>query len=348
LDEDHHCTMVRAVRVPKARAEEVRHLLNRKGLVIKELRIEESEGGVLIPVHDAVTDKMAVEMGLDIVPMRGRARSCFRDHLREIKAIVEIPEHLRSSLPRKWELLGDVLIIRLPEMLVPYKGEVAQAYATELGAKAVLRERGHISGQVRHPEMELLLGTDTETVHREGSVLYKLDPMKVMFSSGNVDEKQRMARLDCRGETVVDMFAGIGYFTMPLAVRAKAAHMIACEINPEAFHYLRENIHLNQVGDVVIPVLGDNRDLPGVAIADRVVMGYIGTEPFLPTALRLIRPGGVIHYHDVARVDEIPGKMLRAIERACAGRRHEVLLVREAKTYGPCKSHMVVDFRVME
>ena len=51
-------------------------------------------------------------------------------------------------------------------------------------------------------------------------MLYKLDPLKVMFSSGNVDEKQRMAHLDCRGETVVDMFAGIGYFTMPLAVRA--------------------------------------------------------------------------------------------------------------------------------
>jgi tRNA wybutosine-synthesizing protein 2 len=77
-------------------------------------------------------------------------------------------------------------------------------------------------------------------------------------------------------------------------------------------------------------------------------MGYFDTEPFLLTALRLIRPGGVIRYHDVARLDENPGKLIRAIGRACAGRRYEVLLVREAKTFGPCKSHMVVDFRVLE
>eukprot|EP00976_Prorocentrum_cordatum_P018210 368390-Prorocentrum_minimum.AAC.1 len=31
-----------------------------------------------------------------------------------------------------------------------------------------------------------------------------------MFSSGNVTEKARMARLDCEGQTVVDLYAGIG------------------------------------------------------------------------------------------------------------------------------------------
>ncbi len=346
MDPDH--AKVRAVKVRKDRAEEVRYQLNRRGLVVKEVRIEVTQGMVLIPVRDALTDDMALGLGLEVVQMTGRGRSCFRDHWREIARSVAVPDRLKMSLPRKWELLGDVLILRLPHDLLPYRTELAQAYAEELEAKAVLNEVGHIQGQTRRPRMELIYGSDTETVHREGGVLYKLDPLKVMFSSGNVDEKQRMAHLHCRGETVVDMFAGIGYFTMPLAVRARATKVIACEINPEAYHYLKENIALNRVDGVVEPVLGDNRDLEGEGFADRVVMGYFDTEPYLPTALRIVKPGGVVHYHDLARVDETPGKLIHAIDKACVGRRYEVLLVREAKSYGPCKSHMVVDFRVLE
>lgn len=339
---------VRAVKVRKDRAEEVRYQLNRKGLVVKEVRIEVAKGMVLIPVRDALTDDMASGLGLEVVQITGRGRSCFRDHWREIALSVALPDQLKSSLPRKWELLGDVLILRLPQELLPYRTELAQAYARELDAKAVLNEVGHVRGQTRRPQMDLLYGSDTETVHREGGVLYKLDPLKVMFSSGNVDEKQRMARLDCRGETVVDMFAGIGYFTLPLAVRARAKKVIACEINPDAFHYLKENIALNKVEGVVEPVLGDNRALEGEGFADRVVMGYFDTEPYLPTALRIVKAGGMVHYHDLARLDETPGKLIQAIDRACNGRKYEVVLVHEAKSYGPCKSHMVADFRLLE
>ena len=66
---------VRAVRVPKQRAEEVRHLLNKRGLVIKDVRIEESHGMVLIPVHETLTEIMALDIVLDVVYMRGRGRS---------------------------------------------------------------------------------------------------------------------------------------------------------------------------------------------------------------------------------------------------------------------------------
>ena len=35
-----------------------------------------------------------------------------------------------------------------------------------------------------------------------------------MFSSGNITEKMRVAKFDCTGQTVVDLYAGIGYYTL--------------------------------------------------------------------------------------------------------------------------------------
>ena len=220
-------------------------------------------------------------------------------------------------MPRKWELLGDVLVIRLPLELMPFKADIAETYAEVLHARTVCLETGGISGLHRTPQVEVIFGDGTETVHKENGILYKLDVTKVMFSSGNMDEKKRMATLDCRGETIVDMFAGIGYFSLPLAVHAMAERVVACEINPVAFGYLVENIGLNDVVDVVQPFLGDNRDLPGKHWADRVLMGYVGiTEQFLPKAFELVKSGGVIHYHEVCPIDEFPERPLRRIAEA--------------------------------
>jgi tRNA wybutosine-synthesizing protein 2 len=337
---------VRCVKVRKEEAEMVRYRLNRKGLVRKDRRIKECDGFVMIPVTESFHASDAPELELTDVDLLGR--TTFRDPWKAVQENVDLPEDLRSLVPRKWERLGDVLIVRFPGELDHYEVELARAYAKELKVKAVLREMGVITGVTRRPNLRVLFGSDTETVHPEGNILYKLDPTQVMFASGNFDEKKRMSSLDCRGETVVDMFAGIGYFALPVAKNARARKVIACEINPIAYHYLVENIALNRVQDVIEPVLGDNQDLPGEKIADRILMGYIGTESFLPKALRLIRPGGIIHYHDVAGIEDCPGKLLRAIGRACEGRRFDVIYAHEVKSYGPCTSHMVVDFRVLD
>ncbi|MDD4137480.1 MAG: SAM-dependent methyltransferase, partial [Methanoregula sp.] len=89
------------------------------------------------------------------------------------------------------------------------------------------------------PRTELLWGTAGEVRHRESGYTYILDPQNVMFSMGNRNEKTRIARLIRAGsgnERVADMFAGIGYFTIPMAGAGARVH--AMEINPVAFGYL--------------------------------------------------------------------------------------------------------------
>lgn len=336
-------------KVPSDRAEAVRKVLFRKGLGRKDRRILREGGFIFIPLRAEPPAELIVELGLELVEGETLEKSCYRPPHEAIVERADVPAHLKGLIPHHWEMLGDVLVLRLPEELVPYRESLAATYAYVLGARTVLRERAHIEGVYRIPDMEVLWGDGTETVHLENGILYKLDAARLMFSSGNIDEKLRMAALDCRGENVVDMFAGIGYFTLPLALHARAARVISCEINPLAFHYLCENVRLNGLENVVEPVLGDNRDLPGEGIADRVIMGYVRTTAqHLRTAFRLVRKGGTIHYQDTFPLEVFPQKALDNLASAADGRAYEVRLMKEVKSYSPGVSHMVLDVAVLD
>ncbi|HSV42888.1 MAG TPA: class I SAM-dependent methyltransferase family protein [Methanomassiliicoccales archaeon] len=340
---------MRCVKVLREEAEAARYRLNAARMVRKDHRILESGESVLIPIVDGVSDETLNAMGYEIGEAENPWRQTFRDPIGNIRGSLHFTEELKSLLPHKWEHLGDVVIVRLPDELTPFRQEIGEAYATELNAKAVLQEVGVIEGVTRRPKVINIFGTDSETLHREGDILYRMDPAKVMFSSGNFEEKRRMGALNCKGETIVDMFAGIGYFTLPLARRTGAERIIACEINPESYHYLVENVRLNMVEDIVEPVLGDNRDLPGECFADRILMGYVGsTRDFLSKALKLIKPGGKIHYHDTVGIEGLPSALLSDIRNACGDRKHRIDKVKVVKSYGPCTLHTVVDITIMD
>lgn len=342
---DVHLSSMRYVRVPRALGERARRELASKGAVIREARIMEEGEDVLIPVTDEVDEALAIRLDGYLVQGLAIPRPIHRppyDHIQELWGGRPGSEHL----PRKWELLGDVLVVRIPAELEAQRFFLGSIYAQALGAKTVCQELGPIAGVYRTPQVQVIFGGGTETMHKENGIIYRLDVAKVMFSSGNMAEKKRMSALDCAGETVVDLFAGIGYFTLPLAVHAKASVVIACEINPIAHSYLVQNIALNHVEKVVRPFLGDNRDLPGEGIADRVLMGYVGdVAQFLSKAFALVKPGGVVHYHETCPIDEFPERPMARIEQASGGRKVEFLRKAEVKSYAPAISHYVIDFR---
>lgn len=229
---------------------------------------------------------------------------------------------------------------------MPYGRLIGETYARILGAKTVCADVRGVSGEFRRPSMEILYGTDTESVRLENGIRYFFDVTKVMYASGNTDERMRMRRLDCTGETVVDMFAGIGYFTLPLAKYSGARRVFACEKNPDSYGFLVRNVRDNGVSDVVVPILADNRDLLGTRFADRILMGYVQTtSDFLDAALRMIKPGGVIHYHDTFYVSEYRQRIQEIFSEHC-GDGYEILGIREVKSFAPAVSHYVADVRI--
>lgn len=336
-------------RVARERAEELRRRLARAGLVDKAKGIIEDGRSVVIPLLARPGEGLLGAYGAELVDADFPARKPRLAPIDEIRAAARVPMELKLLIPEKWELFGDVGVVRLDQRLEPYAREVAEAFASVLGLKSVLQDVGGIRGELREPVVRVLLGSETVTKHLENGIVYKFDVAKLMFSSGNLDERIRMASVPCDGETVVDMFAGIGYFSLPLAVYQSPKKVIACEINPVAYSYLVENISLNGVQGVVEPVLGDNRDLPGKSFADRVIMGYVKTtHEYLPTAMRLVRDGGVIHYHETCPNELLPERPLSRLEDAAGGGKVEVLRIKQVKSYAPGVSHVVVDARVFK
>ena len=282
-----------------------------------------------------------------------------------------------ERVPASWAVVGDVILVGIPEEC-PDETAVAEALL-ELhgGADLVLADEG-VVGRHREPRTRRLAGEgDPETIHVEAGTRYALDPTKVMFSPGNKAERIRMGEVVEPGERVFDMFAGIGYFTLPMA-RA-GAHVTAAEINPTAFRYLLENAALNDVTDRIEAYRADCRDVADGVAADRVVMGYydpasVGTddagptadaesadsgavlEPgppdtdfdpaaFLAHAVAATDPGGTIHYHDVGADPEPWSEPIARVRRVAEERDRSLEIVdrRRVKSIAPGLVHVVLD-----
>ena len=265
----------------------------------------------------------------------------------------KIPSNLISYLPKKWEKNGDVLIIVLPVLLKDYKKIIGEVYADVSNCKSVLNDFGGISGELRKPNVELIYGDEnTETIHKENGVSFKLDPKKVMFSSGNIDERKRMSIISNPIETVVDLFAGIGYFSIPMAVYSKPKKIISCEINPVAFDFLKKNISENKVDAIIEPILGDSNHVAPQGIADRIIMGYFHeTASFLETAIKSLKnQKGIIHYHDTFPEKVIPFQPLKLFQETCRtfNRIVNIESFHKIKSYAPGISHYVFDIEIKE
>ncbi|MFO8109712.1 MAG: class I SAM-dependent methyltransferase family protein [Thermoplasmata archaeon] len=319
------------VKVKKERAEETMKRVKEQGSLDPTRVPKESGEFLLIPVEEGG------EPVLEELEKRVPRKSPFQ----KITERLDIPEDM---LPTRWEMVGNVLLFKLSRKLLDKKESIAEVYAEILGADTVLLQ-GPIEGVTRRPEVEVVYGDDTETVHVENGIKYMLDAAEIMFSSGNIDERRRMASVVKDKEVVVDMFAGIGYFTLPMAVHGMPKEIHALEINPIAYEYLCKNIYLNGVEDVVSAHLGDNREFFLEKSADRVIMGYLHeTWKFLPKAIELLDEEGMIHYHCNVKGEKPEKKIKRLLSKETSN--FELLKTKRIKSYAPHVYHMVADVQI--
>ena len=240
----------------------------------------------------------------------------------------------------KYKKIGDILILDNG-----YTGNDFEELSQRHNVKTVMKI-DHIQGSKREPVCKVLYGSETETINKENGCLFKLDLTKVMWSKGNNNERLRIAKLVEDGETVIDMFAGIGYFSIPIGVHADAREVIAIEINPNSYHYLCENIRLNKL-DNITPILGDCMDVTPGYKADRIIMGYVKTtHHYLKAAIGSLNEGGILHYHETVPEKLMDTRPLERIISEADGREVELLKLNKIKKYSPGVWHVVADARI--
>ncbi|MCX6814845.1 MAG: class I SAM-dependent methyltransferase family protein [Candidatus Aenigmarchaeota archaeon] len=264
----------------------------------------------------------------------------------------KIPESKLAFLRTGFDIIGDVAVIEIPEELESKKLIIAKALAkVQPHIKTVCRKLGEREGTFRLRELEILVGKDTRTEHRECGCAYRLDLARVYFSPREATERQRIALQVRPKETVMVMFAGVGPYAIMIAKKQKPARVYAIEINPDAFKYMKENIRINKVSDKVEPVLGDVKKVARnfYGKCDRVVMplpkeGY----KFLPYAFRCLKTkGGIIHFYHYAHEDDLYSEAEGLVKKAAkkAGRSIKILARRKVLPYGPRVFKVCLDIK---
>jgi len=255
-----------------------------------------------------------------------------------------------SVLPSSYQKIGQILIINLKDELRKHEKQIGQFLLKTIpDTKTLCSRTGFIKSKERMPQMKVIAGNEqTETVHKEHGISYKLDVNKIMFAKGNLNERNRITKLVKENETIVDMFAGIGYFSLGIAKYSNPNKVYSIEINPAAYHYLWENIKLNRVQDKVLPMLGDCIvEVPKLGrVADRVIMGLLpDCKVYLTDALKVVKPNGTIHYHGTAKDWK---ELFNDIETAAEIEGFKVELIRKirVKSYAPKIYHWVLDCRI--
>ena len=267
-----------------------------------------------------------------------------------------IPPELLDLAPRAFDIVGDIAIVELRPELWPYRRQVGSAImALHKRVRLVLAKGGPVSGAFRLRPLTPIAGSGpTETAHREHGCVFWLDVARTYFSPRLSYEHARVASQAREGELVIDMFAGVGPFSILMARRARAIMVYAIDINPVAIHYLARNVRANKVMGSVVPVLSDaravvRRGLSG--LADRVVMNLPekATE-FLESACEALRPeGGILHFYTFAGAPEPEREAVDVLKTGIrrAGRKiKRILLTRKVRAVAPFKWQVVVDAEV--
>lgn len=272
-----------------------------------------------------------------------------------MKLKYKIKEKIGRYINFSSQIIGDILLLKFQNNISEREKKKISIIIKEMMPRIkTICEIKSIEGEYRKPKINKIYGKGTETIHKEHGIFYKIDVSKTMFSKGNLYERQRIISKVKTYETIVDMFAGIGYFSLGIAKFSKPKKIYGIEKNPTAFRLLKENISLNNVENIIIPILGDCKDISKKRkyqnIADRVIMGFIkNTESFLPFAFSFLKGEGIIHYHNIHKKEELWEKPIKAISRCAKESGYEVeriLEKRKVKSYAPKIFHIVMDVKV--
>lgn len=241
----------------------------------------------------------------------------------EVSVIREQDEE-NYDLP-SFEIIGDIAIIS--ELVDLSRDEAVEGILeSNPNVETVLLKTDPLDGEFRIGSYEKLHGDETETVHREFGCRLKVDPTKVYFSERFSTERKRVVDQVEDGERVLVMFAGVGPFAVMAAKHANPSKVVAVEKNPAAVDYMRENIELNSVGDVVEACEGDVEDVvPSLeGKFDRIVMPLPeSAESFLDLAYEKLADEGVVHLYsfESSESPEFSDKRFEVLDTTTCGER---------------------------
>ena len=270
---------------------------------------------------------------------------------------------LLSELPTKWEKLGNLIL--LPEnafssekwiSMISQENQLSlwECVAEALKVERIGKQKQISDDIIRSSQAQLLLGDSSWVELLDFGVKLGFDACKVMYSSGNVTERHRIGNMDLKGETIIDCYAGIGYYTLPMLVRGGAELVHACELNQYSITALQWGAKANDVAERLIIHKGDNAlTMPKLeGIADRCHLGLLpSSQSVWKLAIACLKEkGGLLHIHmnvDEEKIEQWIDSTIFLLQQYVEDLKRnynlEVKHLEKVKWFSPRVRHVVLD-----
>ena len=264
-----------------------------------------------------------------------------------------LSEKENEQLISAFDQIGDIIIVRIPDSLVSKKQVIGKTLLEQVStANSVFYQSSPVEGDFRTRQLEVIAGENkTQTEYKENGCKFIVDVEKAFFSPRLSTERERIAGLVKDGEIVINMFGGVGMFSL-LAAKNTACTVYNIDLNPIAAQLCKENTHINKLKGKVISLNGDatqviNEQLVGKA--DRILMLLPErSDEFLDSALLGLKNKGVIHYYSHIHADKKQDAVKLSEEHFLSVNKTdaEIITSRNVRPIGPRFYQTVVDVKI--
>jgi len=214
-----------------------------------------------------------------------------------------------DELISAFDQIGNIIIVRIPDLLLPKKKLIGETLLEQVkNAKSIFHQSSSVEGEFRTRDLEIIAGDDkTETEYKEFGCRFMVDVRKAFFSPRLSSERIRIAELVNDGEVIVNMFGGIGMFSI-IAAKKKKCTVYNIDINPDAAKFCQKNIEINKLAGNVISIHGDAIDVIKNQLENKsnrtLMLLPEKSDEFLNLAIQTTKNNGIIHYYSHIHADK--------------------------------------------
>ena len=341
----------------------------------RRIKVKHEGAYVFFPIINDVDKVKALiggilnQLNYDIVSAEGIAEQNYKHRSIEEALVDELPENILKLVPKSYDIIGKIAIVEFDQIntisddnVLSYKKKVAEALTSvNKSVETVYEKLSKVKGKYRLKELNVIYGDDNpETIHKENDCIFKLDVKKTYFTPRLVFERKRVSSGNFKKqEIIVDMFTGVGPFSIQIA-RNNDAKIYAFDINPSAYKYLIENIEINKMkGEVVahnmdVSELLNPNNKAGIYLKhkiDRIIMNLPEQSMnFLDVACFLMKKsGGILYFYQFC---EKPNPIKKGIEilntnlKDSGWHIEEILNSKVVKPFSPKLDLIVLDIKL--
>ncbi|UCF11874.1 MAG: class I SAM-dependent methyltransferase family protein [Thermoplasmatales archaeon] len=329
------------IRVQLNQAEKMRKYLSEKKLLRNDLKISKNNAFIFFPVK---------EIPNELNPYNFVKKEFEKKVIKpkSYKEIGLIPEKLKHELPTSYDVIGDIILIKLPNNLLKYQKEIGKSLLKSNKNIRTVCSIKPVTGEFRTRNITVIAGESrTTTTHKEYGLKLNVNIKNTYFSPRLAAERKRVAELVKPGEIIVDLFTGVAPFSIMIAKYADPKIIYAIDKNKEAVLFAKQNIKKNNVLNKIEVINADAKEIHDILEkkADRIIMNLpFSAHLFFTYALKIAKTHTIIHYYDILKENKIEDKTDK-LKKIAEENRYVLtnLDVRKIKTYAPREFYIRID-----